>query len=63
MRLISIYSVIVRLNLHYGVKTVGVVWLKGLKKDQRDNIIMFISKVRLYIRRSFRIFVYGQLFE
>ena len=39
MRLISVYSFIVGLNLHCGVKKVGVVGLKRSKKDQRDNLI------------------------
>ena len=34
-RLISVYSVIVGLNLHYGVKK----WCCEVKKEQRDNLI------------------------
>ena len=43
MRLISVYSVIVGLNLHCGVKKIGVVGLKRSKKDQRDNLITSVS--------------------
>ena len=43
MRLMSVYSVIVGLNLHCGVKKIGVVGLKRSKKDQRDDLIMSVS--------------------
>ena len=43
MRLISVYSLIVGLNLHCGGKKIGVVRLKRSKKDQRDNLITSLS--------------------
>ena len=42
MRFMSVYSIIVGLNLHCGVKRIGVVGLKGSKQDQRDNLTMSI---------------------
>ena len=49
MGLISVYSVIVGLNLHCRVKEIGVVGLKRSKKDQRDNLIMSILYVRIFV--------------
>ena len=43
LRAISVYSIIMGLNLHCGVKKIGVVGLKRSKKDQRDNLIKSVS--------------------
>ena len=50
MRLIFVYSVILGLNLHCGVKKIGVVEFKRSKEIQRDNLIM---SIRASIREQF----------